>query len=251
MPGMFGPIFVESRGTRLSMRFGAQDEVAQSLVDLARPERPVPAYLRAAAWALSLAQQRKRVLLIGLGGGGFVRFLRSRFPRIEIDIVEIDPSVITLAKSWFRLRESRRTRVHTTDAILYLVSSSALYDFILLDAYDGPLLSDRFSSTEFFSLASTSLAAGGICAANISLRTRREEAATRQAFARAFSTDSLEVQMPSDWNRLLVGSASKLASPETVHQTAREADRRGDFAFPLTPFAKRARRLRVRQSRVS
>ena len=42
VPGMFGPIFVEARGDRRSMRFGSRDAVEQSLVDLAHPERPVP-----------------------------------------------------------------------------------------------------------------------------------------------------------------------------------------------------------------
>jgi spermidine synthase len=242
-PGMFGPIFVEARGTRRSMRFGARDEVEQSLVDLARPERPVPAYLRAAGWAFSLAAPRKRALLIGLGGGGFVRFLRKRFPRIEIDVVEIDPSVIELAKSHFRIRESRRTRVHNTDAILHLVTNRELYDFILLDAYDGPTLSGRLASKDFFSLAAASLTSGGICAANISLRTRLEESAVCQSFADAFPAGSLDVRMPSDWNRLLVGSLRPLAKAEALRFEARAMDRRREFPFPLAPFAMNARPL--------
>ena len=115
------------------MRFGSRDAVEQSLVDLARPERPVPAYLRAAAWVSSLGDPPKRALLVGLGGGGFVRFLRKRFPRIEIDIVEIDPVVIHLAKSRFGIRESRRTRIHNTDAILHLATDSSRHDLILLE----------------------------------------------------------------------------------------------------------------------
>ena len=243
--GMFGPIFVEACGTRRSMRFGSRDEVEQSRVDLARPERPIPAYLRAAGWALSLATPPKRALLVGLGGGGFVRFLRKRYPRIEIDIVEIDPCVVGLAKSHFRIRESRKTRIHTTDAILHLVSNRDLHDFILLDAYDGPTLSDRFASTDFFSLAAASLTAGGICAANVSLRTRREEAATRQSFARAFPAASLEVEMPSDWNRLLVGGLKTLGRTANLRAHARSMDRDKHFPFPLAPFARNARVLSV------
>ena len=124
------------------MRFGSRNEVDQSLVDLARPERPVPSYLRAAAWAASLGTTPKRAMLVGLGGGGFVRFLRKRYPRIEIDIVEIDPAVISAARDHFGIRESRRTRIHNTDAILQMATDPNRYDFILLDAYDGPTLAN-------------------------------------------------------------------------------------------------------------
>jgi len=241
---MFGPIFVEERGTRRWMRFENREAVNQSIVDLKRPERPIPAYLRCAAWGLALAAKRQKALLIGLGGGGFVRFLRKRFPRIEIDIVEIDPAVVHLAQTHFRLREGRRVRLHQTDAILHLAATADRYDFILLDAYNGPVLDARLASEEFFTLAYASLAPGGICAANIALHTRREEQRTSRAFAQAFANQCFEVQMPADWNRVFLGGEAALPAQDALLQTARTVDRNEGFAFPLTPFARQTRLLR-------
>ena len=249
VPGMFGPIFVEARGDRRSMRFGSRDAVEQSLVDLAHPERPVPAYLRAAAWVSSLGDPPKRALLVGLGGGGFVRFLRKRFPRIEIDIVEIDPAVIHLAKSRFGIRESRRTRIHNTDAILHLATDPSRHNLILLDAYDGPTLSSRFFSTDFFALAAASLAEGGYCAANPSLRTRQEEATAARRFQRAFPAGSLRVEMPADRNRLLVGRRGPIPEPASLRSMAGTIDRSKALAFPVRPFACRAYPLGSRKRR--
>ena len=229
------------------MRFGSRNDVDQSLVDLARPERPIPSYLRAAAWAASLGAAPKRALLIGLGGGGFVRFLRKRYPRIEIDIVEIDPAVISAAKDHFGIRESRRTRIHNTDAILQMATDPNRYDFILLDAYDGPTLAERFSSSDFFALAAACLTEGGICAANLSLRNRAQESAACRHFQYAFPTGCLRVEMPADRNRLLVGRTGTLPEPKLLRSMARATDKRKDFSFPVSPFAIRARTLRSRK----
>lgn len=242
-PGLFGDIFVIERGTRRAMRFFAEDSVDQSLVDLARPERPVPAYLRAAAMGLPLARQRKRALLVGLGGGGFLRFLRHHWPRMAIDVVEIDPNVSRLARRHFRFREGRHVRLLETDALLHLGTTDSLYDFILLDAYDGPTLSPRLGTAEFFALVAASLTRGGFAAANISLRSRREENAILRAFGDAFAPGSFELRMPADWNRVALGSTEPQGDKAWLRGSLREWDRQKRFAFPLLPFLRDYRQL--------
>ena len=242
-PGLFGDIFVTERGTRRAMRFFSEDSVDQTLVDLARPERPVPAYLRAAALGLVLPAQRRSGLLIGLGGGGFLRFLRRHWPRMSVDVVEIDPTVVALARRHFRFREGRHVRLLETDAVLHLSTSRKRYDFILLDAYDGPTLSPRLGTDDFFALTAASLSEGGIAAANISLRHRREENRMLRAFGNAFAPGSFEMRMPTDWNRVAIGGCDPLGDEAAMRRTIRRWDQARRFAFPLLPFLRGYRPL--------
>ncbi|MFP6665427.1 MAG: fused MFS/spermidine synthase [Deltaproteobacteria bacterium] len=243
-PGFFGDIFVIGRGTRRAMRFAAADGVDQSAVDLDRPERPVPAYLRAAALGLTLAGRRRRALVVGLGGGGFIRFLRRRYPRLVIDVVELDPNVVMLARRHFRFREGRHIVLHETDAILHLSETREEYDFILLDAYDGPTLAPRLASRDFFALSRARLAAGGICVANVSMRSRREEGKIARNFERAFAPRSFELYMPRDWNRLFFGGDQPLPDEPALRRHSRQLDGKRHLAFPLMPFLRNYRRLR-------
>ncbi len=240
-PGLFGDILVGGGPRRRWMKFGDEDSVNQSLVDLQEPTRLVPAYLRCAAWGLSLAARKQKMLVIGLGGGGFVRFLRKRFPRVEIDIIEIDPTAVSLAKAHFKIRETKHTRIHVTDAVLYLLAQDDLYDFILLDAYEGARLGPRLADFEFFSLAQGHLESGGICVANICEPSAQREKRTTAAFSRAFHHNSLDVTMPRDRNRIVVGATSPLPSRAILTHSAQVADLLGYYPFRLTPFVRNIR----------
>ena len=60
-------------------------------VDLRQPHVLQFEYLRFMFASYLLRDQQKDVLIIGLGGGGMVHFLRRIDPKVRIDAVEIDP----------------------------------------------------------------------------------------------------------------------------------------------------------------
>ncbi|MEO2169794.1 MAG: fused MFS/spermidine synthase, partial [bacterium] len=198
----------------------------------------------ATALGITLAERRRRALVIGLGGGGFIRFLRRRYPRLVIDVVELDPNVVALARRHFRFREGQHVHLHETDAILHLSEIREEYDFILLDAYDGPALAPRLATRDFFELSRARLAPGGICAANVSMRSRREEGVTARNFARAFAQQSFELYMPRDWNRVLFGGSHALPDESSLRRHTGQLDHKRHLAFPLLPFLRNYRRLR-------
>ena len=59
----------------------------------------------AAGLAALPSRRRRSVLLLGLGGGSAARVVRALAPRAQIVGVEIDPSVVRLARHWFDLDE--------------------------------------------------------------------------------------------------------------------------------------------------
>lgn len=57
------------------------------------------------------------VLLIGLGGGGLPQFLRDFVPNVKVEVVELDPAVLEVAKEWFGFRPDDRLTVTLGDGL--------------------------------------------------------------------------------------------------------------------------------------
>lgn len=57
------------------------------------------------------------VLLVGLGGGALAQFLRDFVPNVTVEVVEIDPVVLEVAKEWFGFRPDDRLTVTIGDGL--------------------------------------------------------------------------------------------------------------------------------------
>ena len=78
----------------------------------------------------------ENALYLGLGGGEMVDELYYS-TNASIDVVEIDPSVIWAAKTYFGLPNSSRIRVYNEDGRFFLRNSNRTYGMIVMDAYGG------------------------------------------------------------------------------------------------------------------
>ncbi|WP_423835715.1 polyamine aminopropyltransferase [Streptomyces longhuiensis] len=110
-----------------------------------------------------------RVLILG-GGDGLAAREVLRFPGVRrVDIVEIDPGVVHLARNDPPLRalnghvyEDRRVRAVTADAFRWLRGPHTPYDVVISDLPDpGITASTKLYSQEFYGLAAQVLAPGG------------------------------------------------------------------------------------------
>ncbi|XP_059924015.1 eEF1A lysine and N-terminal methyltransferase [Gadus macrocephalus] len=67
------------------------------------------------------AQQNKdcpvSVLMVGLGGGALAQFLRDFVPGVTVEVVELDPVVLELAKGYFAFRSDDRLTVTLGDGL--------------------------------------------------------------------------------------------------------------------------------------
>jgi len=110
-------------------------------------------------------------LMIGLGGGSAQRSFEYYYPGVTIDTVEIDPSVVQVARAYFGYEESERQKIHVEDGRLFLRRSTARYDLLVLDAYVqgryGASIPQHLATKEFFELARDHLSTNGILAYNV------------------------------------------------------------------------------------
>ncbi len=86
---------------------------------------------------------------------------------MEIDIAEIDPEVIEVAKRYFHFQEGNDLRVHAQDGRLYLTRTPKRFDLILLDAYHGDSIPFHLITREFFETADQKLTANGVTVINV------------------------------------------------------------------------------------
>lgn len=60
------------------------------------------------------------VLVVGLGGGGLAQFIRDFVPGVRVEVVELDPAVLELAKTWFCFQTDDRLKVKLGDGLEHI-----------------------------------------------------------------------------------------------------------------------------------
>ncbi len=80
--------------------------------------------------------RRRRILILGLGGGSVARLARALAPRAEIVGVELDREVVRLARRHFDL-DALGIRIEQADALGWLESAKGRFDAILEDVFVG------------------------------------------------------------------------------------------------------------------
>ncbi len=118
----------------------------------------------------------KDTLLIGGAGFSFPKYYISHFPDKNIDVVEIDPEMVEIAKKYFYLDElieeynpieEGRLGIIIDDGMHYLRMSSKKYDLIMNDAYIGKKFDDELFKKSQVSLIKEHLNERGIYGINL------------------------------------------------------------------------------------
>ena len=166
------------------------------------------------------------------------RAARGAFPRRRIDVVEIDPAVVRVAKEYFDFRRGRaRTRCHELDGRVFVkraIREAQRYDLIMLDAFDHEYIPEHLLTREFLREVKSLLAPDGVLAANTfsSSRLYDHESTTYAAVFPQF------FNLKRD-NRVII--AVNGALPDDVRLQANSADLRqvvcGEFGFGAAQVA--------------
>src|SRR5262245_23384016 len=139
----------------------------QSVVKPGDPDHLELAYARTALAGLALCGEPRRMLVVGLGGATLPAFLRKYYPEATIDIVDIDPEVVDVAKRFFGFREDERMRAHVADGRRFIEASREPYDIIFLDAFGARSVPPHLTTQEFLQAARRAVATSGVVVGNI------------------------------------------------------------------------------------
>lgn len=117
--------------------------------------------------ALALHPDPREALVLGHGGGSFGKWLGKYWPGLELDLVEVDPSVVRVAEEYFGYEPRRNHRVFVQDARTFLRSTDRQYDIIWVDVFARDLIPFHLTTQEFFQEVTSHLDEGGVLAVNL------------------------------------------------------------------------------------
>jgi spermidine synthase len=226
---LYREVLVYENDAERCMCFTRQCRVGrQSCIDMRHPDRMVMNYPQMMLGSLYLNPTPRSVLIIGLGGGTIPRALTQFVPGVRIDVVEIDPAVVEVAKKYFLFAESERVRVFEADGRVFVkraLRERRRYDLIMLDAFDHEYIPEHLLTREFLTEIKTLLAPGGVLAANTfsSSRLYDHESVTYAAVFPEFYNLKRE-------NRVVIASAGALPDMEQLRKTSVR------FAESFRPF---------------
>jgi spermidine synthase len=142
--------------------------VRQTAVLATDPTVPVLEYARNTLLALAFCEQLHTALVLGLGGGAIPRLLQRGNPGLTVDIVEIDPQMVEVAREYFAFRPANDLRVIVDDACRFIEAAPpASYDMVVLDAYLGMQMPAAMADQAAVHNLRRLLRPGGIAVANL------------------------------------------------------------------------------------
>ena len=119
----------------------------------------------------------RRLLVLGLGGGGSIASTRRTAPGIDIDAVEIDPKVVEAATRFFAMNpQDGKLRIHVADARPWLARNAESYDLVHVDLYQGgPYIPFYLVTVEFFEAVRAHMSPDALLMMNLFDNSRKQE----------------------------------------------------------------------------
>ena len=162
--GYYGRVqIIEYQGTGGHTREMVIDGLIQGGVDVATGQSIYEYGYLLEHLAISANPQGRRALVLGLGAGIVPR--RFAVHGIETEVVDIDPTVVSMARTHFGLPAGQT--VHLGDARYFLATVDAKYDYIILDLANGDTTPGHLLTREALELVRARLAPGGVMALNL------------------------------------------------------------------------------------
>ncbi|TWX68671.1 spermidine synthase [Colwellia demingiae] len=203
---LYRNILVEDKGDLRCLKFNVKsNKTRQSCLLKSQPQRLVFNYTKQLLTGLLVNPKPKRILIIGLGGGTMSNTLHQLLPDSYIDNVEIDESVIKVARQYFGFLENDQIKTYSQDGRVFVkraLLKKLQYDWIILDAFNGDYIPEHLMTKEYLEETKRLLSPQGILTANTfsSSKLYVYESATYKA---VFG-DYYQVSNPDNSNRIIL-----------------------------------------------
>ena len=159
-------VYVSERYGVRSLHIGS--DTVQSAMRIAKPNDLELAYTRSMMAFLLFSDRPTHVLMIGLGGGSLAKFIYHRLPWITVEVVEINPRVIAIARQCFHVPEDdARFSVITGNGAEHMAQEGRTADVIAVDGYDAESQVPELSDKAFYCACRARLNAGGVLVVNL------------------------------------------------------------------------------------
>lgn len=150
------------------LHFGT--EWVQGGMRIRKPDWPELEYSQQMmAWMLFI-DAPQAITQLGLGTGALTKFCYRQFPQARVTAVELNPGVISIAHSMFKLPEPDvRLNICEMDAWLYVLDGEnhGTLDALQVDLYDAAARGPVLDSAEFYQACCACLKEHGVMTVNL------------------------------------------------------------------------------------
>ena len=148
------------------------DHLVHSYTDLKDPLYLEYEYIRMyeeiVRWQ-SIKRKSFRALFLGGGGYTFPRFIEVKYPKAEIDVVEIDPEITQVVQNYLGISKESRIHSFNEDGRWFVMNcrEKGGYDFIFGDAFNDLSIPYHLTTKEFAMQLKRLLKPDGLLLANV------------------------------------------------------------------------------------
>jgi len=164
----FAPVTLSEQDGVRYLHFGT--EWVQGAMRIRKPDWPELEYAQQMmAWMLFIDSPR-RIAQLGLGAATLTKFCYRQFPDALVTAVELNPSVIAICNTMFKLpAEDERFNVLEMDALDFVEDpeNHGAFDVLQCDLYDATAKGPVLDTPEFYRACYDCLAPGGIMTVNL------------------------------------------------------------------------------------
>jgi spermidine synthase len=232
---LHGAIIVTEGSGGLRTLYFSPGGARQSVVKPGDPDHLELPYARTALAGLALCEDPRRILVVGLGGGTLPSFLRKHYPNVRIDVVDIDPEVVEVAKKFFGFREDPGMQAHVDDGRRFIENiREPVYDVIFLDAFGTDSVPAHLTTHEFLRAVRRAVMPDGVVVGNVWSRSSNPlyDSMVRtyqEAFDELFILD-----VPGGANKILLAlPRNQPLTQSELAQLARRVSAAGQYRFDL------------------
>lgn len=237
---LYSRLIVKKIGSTVCLQFSVRrDQRNQSCMDVRKPKEMVFSYTRMSMASLLYVDDPQSILIIGLGGGTLPTAFHDLYPNAQIDSVEIDPAVVSVAETYFGFKSSEQVRVHVRDARVWTkraLSRELRYDIIVLDAFNGEYIPEHLMTREYLEETKELLAPGGTLIANTFAVSDLydHESVTYAAVFGPF----INFRLPESANRMIVVPGQTLSKDELKARADALTSTLRPYAVPIRRYAR-------------
>ncbi|HEX8615420.1 MAG TPA: spermidine synthase [Telluria sp.] len=164
----FAPVTLSEQDGVRYLHFGT--EWVQGAMRIRKPDWPELEYAQQMmAWMLFIEAPRA-IAQLGLGTATLTKYCYRTFPEASVTAVELNPSVIAICASMFKMPpEDERLRVLEMDALDFVndAANAEAFDVLQCDLYDATARGPVLDTPEFYQACNACLRDGGMMTVNL------------------------------------------------------------------------------------
>lgn len=222
---LYQNIYIRDTGDLRCMQFQAENTIVKHYQGCVyrSSKKMAFSYSEALMATLLMKAEPQRVLVIGLGAGVVPRNIRETVPSALIEVVEIDPEVVRLARHYFGwFEDDDRMRTYVADGRLFVKEAAeqgVKYDIVILDAFNSEYVPEHMMTLDFLEEVKAIVNPDGVIGANTFARSQLydHESMTYQTAYGDFFNVQIDGKAS---NRVILAGANGKPDVEMIRQHA-------------------------------